>query len=146
MSIMGTATGTPATIASLVSRIPSESQRATSVDVPPISNVMMFVKSAACAARNAPTTPPAGPDRIVRTGSLAAADAEILPPEDCITLKAKLDLWALDFGLGSRLDAGPDSSQPPLLSLFRYRPINGCKYALMTTVAVRSYSRYSGRI
>src|SRR6266851_820922 len=105
MSIIGIATGTPATIDSFVSRIPSRSHSATSVEVPPMSKVMMLAKPAARAERNAPTTPPAGPDRIVRTGSLAAASAEILPPEDCITLKPKLDLWALDFGLGSRLDS-----------------------------------------
>jgi len=50
-----------------------------------MSNVMMFSKPAAPQARNAPTTPPAGPDKIVRTGSFAAAAAEMLPPDDCIT-------------------------------------------------------------
>ena len=39
----------------------------------------------AVAIFEAPTTPPAGPDNIVRTGSAAAVPAEIIPPEDCMT-------------------------------------------------------------
>src|SRR6266511_3186002 len=99
MSIIGTATGTPATIDSFVRRSPARSHNATSVEVPPMSNVMMFGKPAAAATRKAPTTPPAGPERIVRTGSLAAALAEMLPPEDCMTRRKNEDLCALDFGL-----------------------------------------------
>ena len=87
-----TATGRPATTASFVMRIPSRSESATSVDVPPMSKVMRFLYPATRAARNAPTTPPDGPERIVRTGSSAAAVAEILPPEDCIT--RSLGAWA----------------------------------------------------
>src|SRR5215217_9105570 len=82
-----------------------------------------------CAARRAPTTPPEGPERIVRTGSTAATSAEMLPPDDCITRR-----------LGVRSDPAVADSR------FRYRPIKGCRYALLTTVEVRSYSRYSGRM
>ena len=60
---------------------------------------MIFSDPAARAVRSAPTTPPAGPDKIVRTGSLAATSAEMLPPDDCITRKEKDDLRALIFVL-----------------------------------------------
>src|ERR1044072_4197665 len=109
MSITETATGSPATLASFVVRIEPLSQSATSVEVPPMSNVITFWIPADWAARKAPTTPPEGPERIVRTGSTAAISAEMLPPEDCIT---------------RRLGDG---------SLFKYRPINGCRYGLITT-------------
>ena len=33
----------------------------------------------------APTTPPAGPERMVRTGSRAAALRVVIPPLDCMT-------------------------------------------------------------
>src|SRR5258705_6870035 len=95
------------------------------------------------AARSAPTTPPEGPDRIVRTGSVAATSAEMLPPEDCMTRRLKPVLWTLDFGLWTWVEAGlivPES----LVKRFKYRPISGCRYALIATVDVRSYSRYSG--
>src|SRR5215510_10436579 len=126
MSITETATGNPATTASFVVRIAPLSHKATSVEVPPMSNVITFLIPADRAARNAPTTPPDGPERIVRTGSAAATSAEILPPDDCITRKL--------------------SFEPSACKRFKYRPINGCKYALITTVDVRSYSRYSGKI
>src|SRR5215213_11875563 len=84
-----TATGKPATVASFVVRIAPLSHNATSVEVPPISNVMTFCIPADCAARKAPTTPPEGPERIVRTGSVAAISAEMLPPEDCITRRLR---------------------------------------------------------
>ena len=61
------------------------SQRQTSVEVPPISSVMMRSKPALFATRNAPTTPPAGPESNVRTASEPAAAAPALPPFDCIT-------------------------------------------------------------
>src|ERR1041385_2261102 len=121
MSITETATGKPATLASFVVRIAPLSHNATSVHVPPMSNVITFLIPADCAARSAPTTPPDGPERIVRTGSAAATSAEMLPPDDCITRR-----W--------RASESRD----------RYRPISGCRYALITTVEVRSYSRYSG--
>ena len=37
------------------------------------------------ASQAAATTPPAGPERIVRTGSRAARAAVVMPPLDCIT-------------------------------------------------------------
>ena len=60
------------------------SQRQTSVDVPPMSSVMMRSWPAAFAIWNAPATPPAGPERTVRTASEAAAPARALPPFDCM--------------------------------------------------------------
>src|ERR1051325_2830927 len=135
MSIMGIATGTPATIDSFVNRIPSRSHSATSVDVPPMSKVMMFGDPAASATRKAPTTPPAGPDKILRTGSFAADWGERLPPEDCITRN-----------LGTQAPRLPGTPEACVSNRFRYLPINGCKYAFTQTVEVRSYSRYSGRI
>ena len=126
MSKTGTATGRPATLASFVRRKLPPAHSATSVEVPPMSNVMISSNPAALAACVAPTTPPAGPERIVRTGSSDAARAEMLPPDDCITRKPRADTW------------------PP--SRFRYAPIKGCRYAFIATVEVRSYSRYSGRI
>src|SRR5436190_273335 len=84
MSITGTATGKPATEASFVVRA-SPRQRETSVEVPPISKVMMSRKPAAAQTRRAPTTPPAGPERMARTGSAAAVAADTDPPFDCMT-------------------------------------------------------------
>ena len=79
----GTPTGQWATIASLVTRI-SPWHRATSVEVPPISKDRMLEKPASRAISQAPTTPPAGPLSIVRTGSRAAIRAETAPPLDCM--------------------------------------------------------------
>ena len=59
----------------------------------------------------------------VRTGSSAAAAAEMLPPDDCITRR---------FGHGL------------LVSGDRYH--ERLQIGMMVTVEVRSYSRYSGRI
>src|SRR4030095_10463272 len=84
MSMTGTATGRPATDASLVVRA-SPRQSDTSVEVPPISNVMMSLIPAVAQTLSAPTTPPAGPDRIARTGSDAAVAADTDPPLDCMT-------------------------------------------------------------
>src|SRR6476660_7155426 len=100
MSRTDTATGEPATTASLVVRILPALHNATSVDVPPMSKVMMFAKPDAFADRSAPTTPPDGPERIVRTGSRAARSAEMLPPDDCITRNLFLVLCSLCFVLG----------------------------------------------
>ena len=50
-----------------------------------MSKPMIFSYPAMRATAYAPTTPPAGPDKTVRTGSFAAACAETIPPEDCIT-------------------------------------------------------------
>ncbi len=102
MSSTGTATGSPATLASFVRRGPPAGHSATSVEVPPMSNVMMSVNPASPAARVAPTTPPAGPESIVRTGSVAAARAEMLPPEDCITRSARAGESARRAARGTR--------------------------------------------
>ena len=71
MSSIGTLTGTPATTDSRVSRAPpaASSARNTSVEVPPMSNPIILSNPAQCATREAPITPPAGPDSTVRTGS-----------------------------------------------------------------------------
>ncbi len=64
---------------------PAASTSATSVEVPPMSKVMIGKQPARAATACAPTTPPAGPERIVRTGSRAAVAAPMMPPEDCMT-------------------------------------------------------------
>src|ERR1700722_590410 len=46
---------------------------------------MMRSKPLARAVAAAPTTPPAGPERTVRTGSRAAVESAVMPPLDCIT-------------------------------------------------------------
>ncbi len=87
ISSMGTRTGNPLTWPSMVvggSRLASS--RATSVDVPPMSKVSSRSMPARRAMLSAPVTPPAGPDKMVRTGSRAAAGAERMPPEDCMML------------------------------------------------------------
>jgi len=78
---------------------------------------------AAAATLAAPTTPPAGPDRIVRTASRLASAAVKNPPFDCIT----------ETGYGEC------SSRYP-----KYLSINGPTYAFTTVVDARSYSRNSG--
>ena len=62
------------------------SSSATSVDVPPMSKLSRRSMPARRATLSAPVTPPAGPDKMVRTGSRAAACAERMPPEDCMML------------------------------------------------------------
>lgn len=61
------------------------SMRDTSVDVPPISKVISFSWPAILPILKAATAPPAGPEKIVRTGSSLAVSAEMLPPLDCNT-------------------------------------------------------------
>ena len=50
-----------------------------------MSKVIVRSKPARRAARAAPSTPPAGPERIVRAAKRPAAEAEIIPPPECIT-------------------------------------------------------------
>ncbi len=57
---------------------------ATSVLVPPISNVMMSGKPDAVLVAIAPTIPAAGPDSTVRTGPSAATSREMIPPFDWV--------------------------------------------------------------
>src|SRR5262245_20474718 len=119
MSNTETATGSPATDASLVVRIVPDLNKATSVEVQPMSKVMMLAKPDPFADLKAPTTPPDGPDKIVRTGSRAASSAEMLPPEDCMT-RSFVVLCSLCFVL-----CCPSHNHA---SRLRYRPINGCRY------------------
>ncbi len=80
----GNRTGkSPTIVSGVVGMAPSIRQ--TSVDVPPMSKPMTRGWPAASATARAPTAPPAGPERIVRTAAARAAAAEIVPPFDCIT-------------------------------------------------------------
>src|SRR5262249_57545089 len=103
------------------------------VGAPPMWKVIISPNPAIPAMGMAATPPPAGPERIVLTGSRAAVSAEIEPPDDCMIRN-----W-----FASRLASLRES--PPVNS-FRYRLTSGARYALMTTVEVLSYSRLSGRI
>ena len=109
----GTPTGQWAMTDTLVTRI-SPWQSDTSVDVPPISKVRIASYPAARATSHAPTTPPAGPLRMVRTGSRADTRAEMLPPFDCMTRRlVALGPLARDW---IRFCNAP-----------RYRPITGAR-------------------
>ena len=55
----------------------------TSNDVPPRSQVMRLSKPAAFASAAPATTPAAGPDSAVRTGSRRAVAVDMMPPFDC---------------------------------------------------------------
>ena len=85
ISRLGMRTGCPAIVrwAPITGR-PS-STRATSVDVPPMSNVMMEPMPAAALTQAAPMTPALGPESSVRTGCSAAAATEMIPPFDWLT-------------------------------------------------------------
>ena len=84
MSSTGTLTGQPATTVSVVVRGCS-SHRDTSVEVPPMSKVMTREWPTSRALRNAPTTPPAGPDSTVCTASCCARAADMTPPLERMT-------------------------------------------------------------
>src|ERR1700686_5176693 len=131
---MGTATGTPDTMDSeVVAREPQLplSISETSVDVPPMSSVMMRSKPAISETYCAPRTPPAGPDRIVRTGSCAAARAERMPPFDCMTpTPARL-------ARRGALGLGRDHKFAIRSICAKYSLITGIRYALTTVVEVR---------
>jgi hypothetical protein len=58
------------------------STRATSVEVPPMSKVMIDSNPAAPATQAAPITPALGPESSVRTGTSRAAATEMIPPLD----------------------------------------------------------------
>ena len=98
----------------------------TSVEVPPISKVMSLVLSIILPISYAPTTPPAGPDKIVLTDSFIAVSAEIIPPFDCIIL----------------------SFLEPILFFKNdiYFSIFGPTYAFITVVEALSYSLNSLKI
>ena len=55
---------------------------ATSVEVPPTSNVKIFFKPAFLATQIAPATPPAGPDISRETGYSTEASVDIRPPSE----------------------------------------------------------------
>ena len=98
---MGTLIGSPAICASLaVLIVPSTSD--TSVEVPPMSNAMMFSNPLPRAVAAAPTTPPAGPESTVRTGSRAAVGQRGYPTR-------RLH----DKDLGAGLKCGPEASPKP---------------------------------
>ena len=63
----------------------SPASSATSVDVPPMSNVSSFSRPAAAATRRAPASPPAGPDSKRFTARRPANSGSQLRPELCIT-------------------------------------------------------------
>ena len=71
-STAGARTGKSPTFVSRVISGRPDTQTATSVDVPPMSNVRMRSKPAWDATNDAPLTPPAGPDSTVCTGLLQA--------------------------------------------------------------------------
>ena len=91
-----------------------------------MSKVMKRSTPVARTSAAAPTTPAAGPERIVRTGSSRASRAPIALPLDCITR--------------SRAARRSRSSRP------RWEDIRGATYALTTVVESRSNSRYSARM
>src|SRR5215216_1996802 len=124
MSMTGTATGKLATRASFVVRA-SPRQSATSVEVPPISKVMMSRMPAAAQTLSAPTTPPAGPDSMARTGSEAAAAADTDPPFDCITRNAIAGGGQSAAGGGLR-DTDDELFKPAVMRF----PLNAIRFLL----------------
>ena len=68
----------------LLSTLPS-AIRLTSVDVPPMSKVMMFGRSITCAMWTAPLMPPLGPDNSVSIGRSEASSGLKTPPPELIT-------------------------------------------------------------
>ena len=96
--------------------------RQTSVDVPPMSNVIASGASLAAAIAAAASTPPAGPDNNSAAGSAAASVNGTSPPAEVIT----------------------STSRARGASRSRYARHAGRRYALTTVVRVRSYSRNSG--
>ena len=82
ISRLGTRTVWPAMVRCGVIAGRPCSTRATSVDVPPMSKVMIDSMPAARLSQAAPITPALGPDSRVRTGACAAAATEMMPPFD----------------------------------------------------------------
>src|ERR1044072_4906848 len=65
----------------------------TSNEVPPRSQVIRLSKPEALASAAPATTPAAGPDSAVRTGSLRAVCVDMMPPFDCtMWMRALLSL------------------------------------------------------
>ena len=82
------------------------------------------------ATKDAPLTPPAGPERTVWTAFLQADSRLISPPSDRTT-------WSC---------ARTFSAASPSRTFVRYFSSAGATYAFISVVTVRSYSRNSGRI
>ena len=125
ISITGIFMGIPLTTVCEVRRIPP-SHRETSVEVPPMSNDIIFFIPVSFDTSDAPITPPAGPERMQLTAFRLAFPVEALPPLDCIMLILFVPR--------------PSSSE------VIYLDITGETYALTTVVLNLSYSRYSGNI
>ena len=79
---------------------PSSMMTALAV-VPPMSNTIVSFSPRACASREPPTTPPAGPDATTSTGFSLAVDAAIMPPFEVIT-RTGADIPAFRNPLSSR--------------------------------------------
>ncbi len=129
-STAGARTGKSPTFVSRVISGRPDTQTATSVDVPPMSNVRMRSNPAWDATNDAPLTPPAGPDSTVCTGFLHADSRLISPPSERTT-------W-----IGARTSAAASPSR----TFVRYFSSTGATYAFISVVTVRSYSRNSGSI
>ncbi len=82
---IGRPSGTPATCASVVVSARPETIAATSVLVPPMSKLSTSAKPLAAATHEAPTTPPAGPDRTQAAPLRAACSSSSTPPDERIT-------------------------------------------------------------
>src|SRR5215471_7023613 len=97
-----------------------------------MSNAIISFTPACLHILIAPTTPPAGPERIARTGSAAAVSADTDPPLDCITLSRSPDC---EGPLVDRFLPGEDPvgealaarSRMPLPSARRYRDMSGTR-------------------
>src|ERR1019366_7906164 len=86
---IGTPTGSPATSDWPPART-SPCTAATSVEVPPMSKERIFRNPLRPAIAAAPTSPPAGPDNTVRTGSRAADSSAVIPPPERLPPAARL--------------------------------------------------------
>jgi len=90
MSSTGVLIGRPSTSVSGETDGTPSTTRQTSVDVPPISKVIKFLRPERSACLIAPTTPAAGPLNSAAIEFFRIAAAGIRPPFDCMTLKAPL--------------------------------------------------------
>jgi hypothetical protein len=84
----GARTGNSPTAVSRVIAGAPPKQVATSVEVPPMSNVRIRSRPARVATYAAPCTPPAGPESTVWTGVERAESRLIKPPSERTTLSS----------------------------------------------------------
>ncbi len=89
-----------------------------------MSKQATFVSPASPAAKRAPATPPAGPERTVRAAWAPARAGPVSPPEDCMICGSLSPILAASTHRRSR-----------------YEPSSGESAASSAVVAVRSYSR-----